>query len=85
MLKNPLRFRLRTQLLLVMISMTILFFGSLAYLQDMAEEKAFDLIQEEINSLTKAIEISVDQIYAAGASDEARLKSYFDQLRKKGI
>jgi signal transduction histidine kinase len=85
MLNNPLRFGLRTQLLIVMLSMIILFFGTLVYLQDMAEEKVFDLIQEQINSLTKAIEISTEQIYAAGANDEARLKSYFDQLRKEGI
>jgi signal transduction histidine kinase len=85
MLKNPLRFGLRTQLLIVMLSMIILFSGTLVYLQGMAEEKIFDLIQEQTNSLTKAIEISMEQIYAVGANDEARLKSYFDQLRKKGV
>jgi signal transduction histidine kinase len=85
MLKNPLRFGLRTQLLIIMLSMVVLFVGGLAYQQDAADEKMFDLIQEQINSLTKAIQISVEQISAAGATDEVRLKNYIDQLRKRGI
>lgn len=84
-LRNFFRLGLHMQLLIVMVSMMVLFVGSLAYVQDVTQEKIFALIQEEINGLTKAIEISVEQIYAAGATDEARLKNYVDQLRKRGI
>ena len=85
MFKHPLHLSLRLQLLIVMLSMMVLFVGSLAYLQTVSQDKLFDFIQEEINGLTKAMEISVEQIYASGATDEARLKSYIDQLRKRGV
>jgi signal transduction histidine kinase len=85
MLKSAFRLTLRLQLLIVMLSMMVLFVGSLAYLQSVSQDKLFDLIQEEINGLTKAMEISVEQIYASGATDEARLKSYIDQTRKRGV
>jgi len=68
-----------------MVSMMILSVGSLTYLQEVTEDRIFDLIQDEINGLTKAIEISVEQITAAGSTNEARLKNYFDQLQKRGI
>jgi signal transduction histidine kinase len=85
MLKNPLRFRLRTQLIIVMLSMLILFAVSFVYLQQAAEEKVLDLIQNEINSMMKAIEISIEQIHAAGSTDEARLKNLIDHLQKQGV
>jgi signal transduction histidine kinase len=85
MLKHPFHLSLRTQLLAVMLSMLALSVGSIAYLQNVAEDKMFDLIQEEISGLTKAIEISVEQITAVGSTDEARLKDYIDKLRKRGI
>lgn len=85
MLKYPYHLSLRLQLLIVMLSMMVLFVGSLAYLQTVSQDKLFDFIQEEINGLTKAIEISVEQIYASGATDEARLKSTIAQLRKRGV
>lgn len=85
MIKVPFRLSLRMQLLIVMLAMMVLSVGSLTYLQEVADDKVFDLIQEEINGLTKAIEISVERITAAGSTSEARLKNYFDQLRKRSI
>jgi signal transduction histidine kinase len=85
MLKNLLRFKLRTQLIIVMLCMLVLFAGSFVYLQQVAEDKVLDLIQDEINSMTKAIEISIEQIRAAGSSDEARFKNFIDQLQTRGI
>jgi signal transduction histidine kinase len=85
MIKVPFRLSLRSQLLIVMLSMMLLSVGSLTYFQEVAEDKVFDLIQEEINGLTKAIEISVERITAAGSTNEARLKNYLDQLRKRNI
>jgi signal transduction histidine kinase len=68
-----------------MLSMMVLFVGSLAYLQEVSEDKMLDLIQDEISGLTKAIEISVERITAAGSTSEVRLKNYFDQLKKRSI
>ena len=68
-----------------MLSMLVLIVGTLIYLQEITEDKVFDLIQNEINSLTTANEISVEQIQASGATDEARLKDYMDQLKKRGV
>ena len=85
MLKHLLRFKLRTQLIIVMLCMMVLFAGSFVYLQQVAEEKVLDLIQDEINGMMKAIEISIEQIHAPGSSDEARLKNFIDQLQTRGI
>lgn len=85
MLGNIFRLSLRMQLLAVMLSMTALSAGSLVYLQKITEDRLFVLIQEEISGLTKAIEISVEQITTSGSTDEARLNSYIDQLRSRGI
>jgi len=76
---------LRSQLLIVMLLMTLVFTGTFLYIQQKNEEKIFDLIQSQINSFSKAIEVSVEQITANGATDELRLKQYIDDLKKKGI
>jgi sensor histidine kinase regulating citrate/malate metabolism len=55
MIKIPFRLSLRIQLLIVMLSMMVLSVGSLAYLQEVSEDKMLDLIQDEISGLTKAI------------------------------
>lgn len=84
-MKNPFTFKLRTQLFIVMLCLLLLFAGSFVYLQQVAEEKVLDLIQNEINGMMKAVEISIEQIDAAGSTDEARLKKFFDQMQQKGI
>jgi len=68
-----------------MLFMMIISMGTLVYLQRVTEDRVMDLIQEEITGLTKAIEISLEQITTKGSTNEARLKSYFDQLKKRGI
>lgn len=79
------RIGLRSQLLITMILMTIIFIGAFSYFQQKNEERIFDLIQSQINSFSKAIEISVEQITTDGSTDELRLKQYIDDLKKKGI
>ena len=85
MKKHIFRLSLRTQLLSLMLSMVILSIGSVVYLQKITEEKMLSLIQKEINGLTEAIEISMEQITATGSTNEARLMDYFNQLRKRGM
>jgi len=85
MLKNLLNFKLRTQLIIVMLSMLVLFAVSLVYLQEASEERVLGLIQDEINSMAQAVQISIEQLQAAGSTNEARLKNLIDQLRQRGV
>ncbi len=85
MLKNSLKLRLHTQLIIVMLSMLILFAVSFVFLQQGAEEKVLDLIQDEINSMMKAIEISIGQLQTPGSTPEARLQNFIDQLQTRGV
>ncbi len=79
------RLGLRGQLLLIMLLLTLITVASLAYIHQRSEEKIFDLVEDQIDNLTKAIEISVEQITAEGKTDEARLSEYIKTLKKKGI
>lgn len=85
MIKSLFRINLRTQLLIVMLFLIAASLGSLVYLQQVTEDRVFDLIQERINGLSKAIEISMEQMTATGKTKEDRLKEYVNQLKKKGI
>ena len=76
---------LRSQLLILMLLMMIVSFGSLMYFQKLNETKIVNLVEEEISGLTTAMEISVEQITTNGSTNEDRLKSYYEQLKKKGV
>ena len=83
--KNPLKFTLRAQLLIVMFAMMVLVVGIVVYLQDVAEEKMLDLVQQQMTNLTKAVEISVDNITAKGSTDRTRLQNAISELHKRGV
>jgi signal transduction histidine kinase len=85
MLKFALGLSLRTQLLIVMLAMIILSVGSITYLQNITEDRIFDLMEEQIKGLTEAIGTSVEQITTEGDTNSDRLRNYFSQLRKSGI
>ncbi len=76
---------LRMQLFVVMLLMFLLFVGSITYYQGVAEDRIVGLMQDQINSLTKAVQTSMEQISAEGATDEARLKNTIDQLKLRGV
>lgn len=76
---------LRGQLLILMLFLTLVTMTSLVYLHQWAQERIFNLIEDQIDDLTKAIKISVEQITADGKTDEARLFNYIARLKKKGI
>ncbi|MFH1076533.1 MAG: HAMP domain-containing sensor histidine kinase [Pseudomonadota bacterium] len=79
------RLSLRTQLLVLMLFMMFVSLGALAYSQVKSERKILSFIEDHIDDLTNAIQVSVDQITAKGKTDEARLKDYTAKLAKKGI
>ncbi len=75
---------LRTQLLLILFVLLIISIGSLTIIYTRAEEALLDKVGDNIDDITKAIQISVEELTYRGDST-ARLKSYVDMLNKKGI
>ncbi len=75
---------LRTQLLLILFFLLLTSIGSLTIIYTMAEEALLDKVSENIDDITKAIQISVEELTYRGDST-ARLKNYVDMLNKKGI
>ncbi|MHB8111675.1 MAG: sensor histidine kinase [Syntrophorhabdaceae bacterium] len=75
---------LRTQLLLILLVLLLISIGSLTIIYTRAEEALLDKVGDNIDDITKAIQISVEELTYRGDST-ARLKSYVDMLNKKGI
>ncbi len=75
---------LRTQLLLILFLLLLISIGSLTIIYTRAEEALLDKVGDNIDDITKAIQISVEELTYRGDST-ARLKSYVDMLNKKGI
>lgn len=75
---------LRTQLLLILLFLLLISIGSLTIIYTRAEEALLDKVSENIDDITKAIQISVEELTYRGDST-ARLKNYVNMLNKKGI
>ena len=75
---------LRTHLLLFLCVLLLISIGSLTIIYTRAEEALLDKVGDNIDDITKAIQISVEELTYRGDST-ARLKSYVDMLNKKGI
>lgn len=75
---------LKTQLLVILLFLLVMSVSSLTIIYSQAEEKLLDKLSENIDDITKAIQISVEELTYRGDSTQ-RLKSYVDMLNKKGI
>lgn len=75
---------LKTQLLIILLFLLVMSVSSMTIIYSQAEEKLLDKLSENIDDITKAIQISVEEITYRGDSTQ-RLKSYVDMLNKKGI
>jgi signal transduction histidine kinase len=75
---------LRTQMLLILLFLLLISIGSLTVLYSRSEEQLIDKLTDNIDDITKAIQISVEELTYRGDSTE-RLKSYVNMLNKKGI
>ena len=75
---------LRTQLLLILLFLLLISIGSLTIIYTRAEEALLDKVGDNIDDITKAIQISVEELTYRGDST-ARLKNYVNMLNKKGI
>jgi signal transduction histidine kinase len=75
---------LRTRLLFILLLLLGLSITSLSVIYSRSEAILLDKVAENIDHITKAIQISVEQLAAKGDSTE-RLKNYVNMLNKKGI
>jgi signal transduction histidine kinase len=78
------RFSLRTQLLLIFLFVLIISISSLSIIYSQAEEAVMEKIGDSLDDITKAIQISVEQMTYAGDPTE-RLKNTVGMLNRKGI
>ncbi|HVN98042.1 MAG TPA: ATP-binding protein [Syntrophorhabdaceae bacterium] len=75
---------LKTQMLLILVFLLLMSISSLTVLYSRSEEQLIDKVTDNIDDITKAIQISVEELTYRGDSTE-RLKSYVNMLNKKGI
>ncbi|HOJ43070.1 MAG TPA: HAMP domain-containing sensor histidine kinase [Syntrophorhabdaceae bacterium] len=75
---------LKTQLLLILLFMLILSISSLTIIYSRTEDMVIEKVTENIDDITKAIQISVEELTYQGNPTE-RLKNYVEMLNKKGI
>jgi len=75
---------LRTQLLLILLFLLLASIGSLTVIYSRTEEMLIEKVTDNIEDITKAIQISVEELTYRGDSTQ-RLKTYVETLNKKGI
>ena len=75
---------LKTQLLLILCFLLATSVISLTIIYSRTEDTIIDKVTDNIDDITRAIQISVEELTYKGSSTE-RLKSYVDMLNKKGI
>ncbi len=78
------RLSLRTQLLLILLFILLISISSLSIISARSEELIIDKVTDDLDDITKAIQISVEELTYRGDSTQ-RLKSYVDMLNRKGI
>ena len=75
---------LRTQLLLILLFILVVSVSSLSIIYSRSEEALLERVTDNIDDITRAIQISVEEITYRGDSTQ-RLKGYVDMLQRKGI
>jgi signal transduction histidine kinase len=84
-IKNVFRsLSLKTQLLLILLLLLAVSISSLTIISSRSEGQIMEKVTDNIDDITKAIQISVEELTYRGDSTE-RLKKYVDMLNKKGI
>src|SRR5262245_29914039 len=83
---NPLRgLTIGTRLLLIVLVMMLLTLTSSFLLYSHFEVALLDEIQGQTESLSKALQISVQQLTSKGMSDDTLLNDYVQRLSSKGV
>jgi len=78
------RLSLRTQLLLIILFILLISVSSLSIISARSEEAIIEKVTGDLDDITKAIQISVEEMTYRGDSTQ-RLKSYVGMLNRKGI
>lgn len=76
---------LTTKLLLMMGVLTLLSIGSLLAFYAYNEKVLIREIMENVNDLSSAIQVSVEELTSQEATTEGRLRDYVSRLTKKGV
>jgi signal transduction histidine kinase len=79
------RLSLRTQLLFILLFILAISIISLSIIYSQAEEMFIDKVTDSLEDITKAIQVSVEQMTYEEEGNTDRLKSTVDMLDRKGI
>ncbi len=77
--------KLNTKLLLMMFLLLLLSLTSSFFLYSFFEKAMVKVVEEDTADLSKAIQVSVEELTSTGETDEARLQAYVESLSKKGV
>jgi signal transduction histidine kinase len=77
--------KLNTKLLLMMFLLLLLSLMSSFFLYSFFETAMVKEVEDNTTDLSKAIQVSVEELTSTGETDEARLREYVDTLSKKGV
>ena len=84
--KNPLRrLRIGTRLFLIVLVMMVLTLAVSSFIYSYFESTLIGEIQDQSESLSKALQISVQQMTSEGITDDTLLKDYVERLSSKGV
>ncbi|MDC4223335.1 MAG: hypothetical protein MPW15_03565 [Candidatus Manganitrophus sp.] len=79
------RVNLTTKLVLMMLLLTLLSLVA-SYVYNVRSEKEFiQKVEDNIEDLSTAIKISVEELTSTARTDEARLADYVGRLKNKGV
>ena len=78
------RLSLRTQLLFILLFVLAISISSLSIIYTKSEESVIEKVTDNLDDITKAIQVSVEEMTYKGDSTQ-RLKSTVDMLNRKGI
>src|SRR3989442_1506541 len=83
---NPFRgLRIGTRLFLIVLVMMLLTLTSSFILYSHFESELLGEVLDQSESLSKALQISVQQLTAKGMTDDSILKEYVERLSKRGV
>jgi signal transduction histidine kinase len=84
--KNPLRrLRIGTRLFLIVLVMMLLTLAVSSFIYSYFESTLIGEIQDQSESLSKALQISVQQMTSEGITDDTLLKDYVERLSSRGV
>src|SRR5437667_3839898 len=77
--------KIGTRLLLIVFVMMLVTLTSSFVIYSCFESALLDEIQDQTESLSKALQISVQQLTSEGMTDDSLLKDYVQRLSRRGV